>query len=109
MPGNIQQRDDAGFGSRLATAVDEQIPGVETSLQKSWLTMAKALTLEWFTFHPANQCPRCGVIDGSVQRRRQSTAYVDDQQNFVLACETCYEEVESYWEERWQDYYRDIL
>lgn len=55
-------------------------------------------------------CPQCGRwFRHGVKRRRQNTAYVEEEWNFVTACEECFEEIESYWEERWAEYYADRL
>lgn len=39
------------------------------------------------------------------QKRRQNTNYVDDELNWVVACDPCFDEIEAYWAERWADYY----
>lgn len=42
-------------------------------------------------------------------RRRQNTAYDDDESNFNTLCEDCQEEADKYWDERWADYYSGCL
>ena len=52
----------------------------------------------------------CCVVCGSeAKRRRQSTAYVNDELNFVIACDDCFKEIEEYWMERWDDYWSSVL
>ncbi|UDM78426.1 hypothetical protein [Vagococcus fluvialis] len=41
--------------------------------------------------------------------RRQNTAYVDDVLNYTFECKNCHIEHESYWEERWAEYYGSIV
>lgn len=50
-------------------------------------------------------CPMCGCwFCRGVKRRRQNTAYEDEESNYVTVCPTCFEEIEEYWDERWADY-----
>lgn len=42
-------------------------------------------------------------------RRRQNTAYVNDESNWVELCDECFKECEEYWAGMWADYYRDCL
>jgi hypothetical protein len=55
------------------------------------------------------KCPCCGINKPYVLRRRQNTAYEDEESNYVECCEDCFEQIESYWEERWQEYYSQVL
>lgn len=53
--------------------------------------------------------PICHGADGPCfrkgKRRRQNTAYCDDELNWVFFCDKCQEMNEEYWAERWSDYY----
>lgn len=54
-------------------------------------------------------CQRCGKLGTSVRLRRQSTSYVDDEQNFNIMCEPCFEQTEEDWELMWEQYYGGAL
>lgn len=41
--------------------------------------------------------------------RRQDTAYNDESENWATFCHWHQEEADSYWAERWADYYQDVL
>jgi hypothetical protein len=57
--------------------------------------------------------PICHGITGPClrkgKRRRQNTAYVEDERNWVVACDDCFEEIEEYWNKMWREYYGVIL
>jgi len=53
------------------------------------------------------RCQICGK--NGAQRRRQNSAYVDDNKNFATLCDDCQEDANEYWQERWNDYYSMIL
>ena len=55
------------------------------------------------------QCEKCGEFSWKVKRRRQNTAYVDDEMNYVTVCPQCFEEIEEIWKERWAEYYSECL
>lgn len=42
-------------------------------------------------------------------RRRQNTAYVDEESNYNVFCESCQVEADAYWDEMWQEYWNGIL
>jgi hypothetical protein len=48
------------------------------------------------------KCPSCG---GEARIRRQNTAYNKESDNYIIACGDCFEEIQGYWEERWDEYY----
>ena len=54
------------------------------------------------------QCPHCGMDDGSIERRSRNTAFQDEESNFLTSCKECWEEDDSYWAERWADYYQEV-
>lgn len=37
--------------------------------------------------------------------RRQNTAYAEDNSNWVIACDECFEEIQEYWADRWAEYH----
>ena len=55
----------------------------------------------------------CQGFDGpcksrKAKLRRQNTKYVNDEMNWVIACDQCFEGIEEYWAERWAEYYSMI-
>jgi hypothetical protein len=36
-------------------------------------------------------------------RRRQNTAYCDDERNWIIACPECFEAIEERWRDLWSD------
>lgn len=42
-------------------------------------------------------------------KRRQNTAYVNDESNWVVMYDDCFEENCKYWDEMWKEYYSDCL
>ena len=42
-------------------------------------------------------------------RRRQNTAYHEDELNFNTLCFVHQAETDAYWDERWRDYYSGVL
>lgn len=55
-------------------------------------------------------CPGCGRwFRTGVKRRRQSTAYVDEESNYVTCCPECFDEVEEHWGDMWGDFYSGLL
>lgn len=57
---------------------------------------------------PPAFCERCEVSDETVIRRRLNTAFVDEEKNYSTLCQSCYDEECAYWQERWNDYNREI-
>ena len=54
-------------------------------------------------------CPHCMMwFQDGVKRRRQNTAYEDEESNFVVACKNCFDEIQEQWAERWDEYYSSI-
>ena len=49
-------------------------------------------------------CPNCDAYTDSVRRRHMHTAYVDDEMNYVTCCWECFDIIEDYWDEQWDDY-----
>jgi len=55
------------------------------------------------------KCPMCKRRSKTVERRRQHTAYVEEERNFVICCEECFIEVQKYWQDMWEDYYSNCM
>jgi hypothetical protein len=53
------------------------------------------------------KCQFCGK-EGAV-RRRQGTAYVDDELNWATLCPECQERNDAYWNEMWDEFYRNCM
>lgn len=55
----------------------------------------------------------CQGVDGPCsnigKRRRRNTAYVDDEKNFVIMCDSCFELEQEYWKEMWAQYNSDRI
>ena len=51
-------------------------------------------------------CQRCNKPG---KRRRQNTAYVNDDLNFKVLCEECQEEADEYWKAEWKAYYDTVM
>jgi hypothetical protein len=43
------------------------------------------------------------------EKRRQNTAYVDDDRNFAVLCDECQKEANEYWRDQWNDYYQGCM
>lgn len=54
-------------------------------------------------------CPLCERRKGDIDRRRLNTAYVNDESNYQLSCEECYDESVGCYEELWDDFYSEVL
>lgn len=51
-------------------------------------------------------CPMCDKwFCKGVKRRRQNTAYQDEESNYVTVCPICFEEIQENWAEMWKDYW----
>lgn len=46
-----------------------------------------------------------GPCDRPAKRRRQDTAYVDDEMNWVVMCDECAKHNEEHWKSMWAEYY----
>ena len=52
------------------------------------------------------ECQCCGN-DGA-KKRRQNTAYVNDESNFATLCNECQKESHKYWQDQWNEYYNQV-
>lgn len=55
------------------------------------------------------QCLLCENFTHDVENRRTNSAYVDDKQNFIKCCLSCFDRVQDEYAERWRDYYSGCL
>lgn len=62
-----------------------------------------------YKLFPRWYCPRCSRFTSTIERRRHSTMYEDEESNYSKLCQDCFDEEEEYWQERWEDYYRDVM
>lgn len=53
-------------------------------------------------------CPCCHRFR-RVERRRLNTAYNDDERNFMVSCDFCYEDAVEHYKDLWEDYYRNVM
>lgn len=51
-------------------------------------------------------CDYCGCKGAA--RRRQNTAYVNDERNWAILCPLCQDANDDYWRERWDEYYASV-
>lgn len=49
-------------------------------------------------------CPMCNRWFVYPKRRQMNTQYEDEESNYIKVCKDCFEDVESYWQERWDEY-----
>lgn len=49
-------------------------------------------------------CEMCNHWFVYPKRRRMNTRYEDDKLNYCKVCACCYEQIDVYWEERWDEY-----
>jgi hypothetical protein len=68
------------------------------------LSLAKQLVYRIF-----GKCEMCGRWFQYPKQRRMNTAYHNEEDNYIDVCLDCYAEIESYWEERWNEYYSSRL
>ena len=60
-----------------------------------------------------NKAPVCQGIDGPCENRgslrRQNTAYVDDEKNWVILCDEHNKHNEAHWKSMWNEYWGSRL
>lgn len=54
-------------------------------------------------------CPMCETESETVERREQNTRYVKEEMNFVTSCKECFDEIQEFWKEQWEDYYANCM
>lgn len=52
-------------------------------------------------------CEKCVEKPGTY--RAQMTAYTEDHLNYGTFCEQCQKEVDEYWQERWDEYWKGCM
>ena len=53
------------------------------------------------------KCQCCGKE--GVKRRRQGSAYPDDELNFAVLCDECQTEANEHWVDMWDEYYTMVM
>jgi hypothetical protein len=53
-------------------------------------------------------CQYCNHYFKYPKRRRMNTAYVDEESNYIISCLDCFDKIEDYWTERWEELNRDL-
>lgn len=51
------------------------------------------------------KCEVCGRWFQYPKRRRMSTMYHNEEDNYCTTCSECYDCIEEIWNERWREYY----
>jgi hypothetical protein len=51
-------------------------------------------------------CGRCGEPG---EYRRQSSAYNNEESNWLYACDPCFEDLEEMWADMWREYYAGLM
>ena len=90
---------------RLIEVLTDRYPssyGQMEVLRYRRIELCRLLFPRWF-------CQGCNRFRGTIERRRQNTMYEDDESNYVTCCAECFEEIEAYWQERWDEYYSGRL
>ena len=55
-------------------------------------------------------CPCCRRwFQYNVKKRRQNTQYVEDSKNYITCCKKCFNEMEMYWDNIWNEFYEDPI
>jgi len=56
-------------------------------------------------------CKGCGedYPDNEIQRRKLNTMYRDEESNWLVSCEDCYQDALKYYQQLWSDYYNGRL
>lgn len=49
-------------------------------------------------------CGICGRWFVYPKRRHMNTMYINEESNYCKVCANCFEEIEEYWQDLWDDY-----
>ncbi|MBO1087209.1 hypothetical protein [Enterococcus mundtii] len=71
--------------------------------------MIKTKGMKYVSFLLAGRCFSCGEYSQTIKVRNQNTSYTDELSNYTHECLNCHLEHESYWEERWKEYYSGLI
>ena len=77
---------------------------IVASLQRGQTTFSCPYCLVRF-----ERCPRCKWYSPTVTLWRTTSHYERKEDNYTVCCESCFKEIEEYWQERWEDYHNDII
>ena len=45
-------------------------------------------------------CPCCKRLQKNVEKRRISPVYCNEEENFIMSCLDCFDDIQEYWKER---------
>lgn len=54
-------------------------------------------------------CPCCEQEKPDIRKRRKNTAYVNEESNWLVSCDECFQDTVAYYAELWADYYADCM
>ena len=81
------------------------IAAIKRRYRYPWRESMRYHLYDWLELlFPGFWCPGCKRFTSTIERRRQNTLYPDDESNHVTCCSECFDEVQAYWEERWDEY-----
>lgn len=97
--------DEQDFNKALANAFGENDPQT-----RNWLSTTMG---RMFAGRSTNQpiegiCPVCGQT-GQIAKRRRNASYVDDEINWMISCEVCFQEDYDQLASQWEDYYSMVM
>ncbi len=94
-------------GPRSAASVrhDPKRPKTEEDLER--MEAARLKRERKAAKKQAQVCQCCGRT--GAKRRRQNTAYHNDEQNFATLCPMCQEMQDEHWAEMWRECYSSVL
>lgn len=55
------------------------------------------------------ECPYCQRLVHTVKKERRNTSYVDDESNWITACQECRDEDDAIMADMWADYWSDRI
>lgn len=58
---------------------------------------------------PRFYCQGCHSFRITIENRRMNTCYDTPELNYVYCCLGCFDEIEEYWKERWDEYYSGLI
>lgn len=47
--------------------------------------------------------------EGVIEKRRQNTQYENEESNWVICCESCFEVIQAHWADMWAEYWNGHL
>jgi len=53
---------------------------------------------------PTYFCAHCNRFRLTIERRHMSTCYCDEDSNYFTSCTECFDYIETFWAEAWDEY-----